>query len=425
MIPETTTLKNGIRIVHRQLPQTGSVAISVFVGTGARYEDLNKNYGVTHFLEHLLFKGTKKRPNPKQIPEEIDGIGGYINAYTSEDRTCFYVKLPRQHWQLGLEILADMVQHPLFLDKEIEREKGVILEEMNVDKDDPAGYVFRLVGDLIWPQDKLRTNIIGTEQSISSITKAQIKDYYKKQYVLNNIVIAVAGNLEMWEIEERTNELFSSTKPKKVPLPEATKGPISEKRTNLLTQKTNQSHFVVAARAPHLQADDDIPMRLLSTILGSGMSSRLSINVRERKGLAYSVFSSYSTFTDSGVFEIYAGVNKQKTELALKAVITELRKIRDTLISDKELAKAKEMLKGRLIMSGEENSNIADRHGTQMVLTGKVWSIEETLAKIDTVSASQVRRVARKYLTANQLRLAIIGPHNETQQQKFEDILAS
>ena len=424
-MPEVETLKNGLRIVHRPLPQTGSVAIAVFVGTGGRFEDFDTNYGVTHFLEHLLFKGTQKRPNPKQIPEEIDGLGGYINAYTSTDRTCFYVKLPRQHWAQGLDILADIVLHPLFKEREIDRERGVVIEEMKVDMDDPASYVFDLVGDLLWPTDMLRTNILGNEQIISSIKKSQIRDYYKKHYTINNIVISVSGNLEMWEILNRTNELFNSTTSPKTISPTPTKGTISRTRSSVLEQDTNQSHVVIAARAPQMEADDEMAMRLLSVALGGGLSSRLSLNVRERKGLAYTIYSSYSTYTDSGSFEIYAGINKLKLDQALRAITTELARIRDTNIPERELAKVKEMMKGRLIMGNEDNSNIADRMGSQLILTGKAWPIEETLAKIDKVTAAAIRRAAARYLSPTKLRLALIGPHDQKQVHKFEQILAS
>lgn len=406
------------------MPQATSVAIAIFVGTGGRYEDFDSEYGVTHLLEHLVFKGTKHRSNPKKIPELIDSVGGYINAYTTEEMTCFYVKLPLSAWRLGVDVLADLVQYATLPPREIEREKNVVLEEMNVERDDPANFVFDLVGDLLWPTDKLRTNILGNEQTISSISRTKIKQYYKVHYNVSNMVVATAGNLELKEIIDEINEHIKSSKPKKNVKAKPTTGTIARQRSSLLSQETNQSHFVIAARGPSLDDADEMPLRVLSTILGSGFSSRLFLNVREARSLAYTVYSSVSSFTDSGSFEIYAGVNKQKFAQALRAVRHELARLRTQRVPDKELAKAKQLMRGRLLMSLEDSSYVADRLGSQIVLHGSIWSIEETLAKIDAVTSREVMRVAKRYLTPPKLRLAFIGPYTERDQKRFEKILA-
>lgn len=424
-MPEVHELKNGIRIVNKTLPQTSSVAIAFFVGAGGRDEDLAKNYGVTHFLEHLLFKGTKNRPSPKQISEEIDGVGGYINAYTTKEKTCFYVKLPRQHWMLGLEVLSDMIQNPLFDEREIDRERGVIIEEMNVYRDDPASLVFDLVGDLLWPNDTLRTNVIGTEDVISNIPRSNITKYYKDHYCHNNIVISVAGNLESWEIIDKVNEHFGGNrKPVKI-VRKKTSDKISDKKLNIHEQDTNQSHFVLCARGVPYRHEDEINMIVLAALLGSGMSSRLNYIVREKKSLAYNVHATNVNHVDSGSFEIYAGVNKEKTAQALRAIMLELARVREQLVPDRELKKVKELIKGRYIMSQEENSNIADRMGWQTLLLGEIMSIDELNQKIDAVSPQSLRRVARTYLQPAKLRLAAIGPYTEKDEAQFEHILAS
>lgn len=421
---ETTKLENNLRLITKQMPEAGSVAVGIFIGAGGRYEDFETNYGVSHFLEHALFKGTIKRPSPKQIPEEIDQVGGYINAYTTEDRTCFYVKVPQQHWQLGYEILVDMITDPLFKESEIDRERAVIIEEMNVYRDDPARHVYDLTLDLLWPNDKLRTNVIGNEQIISSIPRDSIISYYKSLYTTDNMVVSVAGNLKLDTVVRKTRELFSNIRTTKSFAYAPTTGRISASRSNILDRNTNQTHFVIATRGAALDTDDEKIMAVVSTILGSGLSSRLYLNIRERQGLAYSVTASTSNFTDAGNFEVYAGVNKEKTAKALSAVCSELAKIRQTLVGPKELTKAKEILKGRLIMSLEDNSSQADRMGTQMILANTYWPVDETLAKIDSVTAEEVQKAAGFYLATDKLRLAVIGPHSDEDKLKFEEIIS-
>ncbi|MDP4038910.1 MAG: pitrilysin family protein [bacterium] len=420
---QISTLKNGLRIITNKATGSRSVGIAVFVGAGGRYETENYNGGVAHYLEHVLFKGSKKRPTPKKIAETIDRVGGDMNAYTAEDHTCYYVKLPKKHLHLGFDVLADNMINPLFKNDEIERERGVIIEEMNVYKDNPARYVFDLVGELMWPYDKLKTNVIGREEIIEKIPKKRIISYYNALYTVDNMVVSVSGNVEHEEIVKLVKSKFARQKTKAKMSFEKVKGSIAKNKSKLFFKDTNQAHFVICCRSVKLNTKNQIAFELLSTILGGGMSSRLFLNVREKKGLAYTIFAHNSGFVDSGKFEIYAGVNKNKVKEALRATMLEIKKIKNKPVSNRELDKAKEQVKGRLIMSQEDNGSVADRMGEQIILLDKADTVEKTLKKIDKITSEDIQKIADKYFRSKNFRLAVIGPFDENQQAEFENLI--
>ena len=417
------TLPNGVRIVTREMHDSESVTVSFFIGAGGRYEDFATEYGAAHFIEHLLFKGTNKRPGAKIISEEIDGVGGYTNAYTAADHTSYYIKLPKQHFGLACDILTDILTDPLFDQTEIDRERGVVIEEMKVYKDDPARYVYDLTGELLWPKSTLRTNVLGTEHSISSMTRQTLIDYFKSLYTMDNLVVSVAGNITRKQVLNELTGLLGQLKSHSTRSFPKTIGSPSAQTLNILKQETNQAHLVLTGRAPSVIAEDEPVMRLLCTILGGGMSSRLHLSVREEKGLAYSIWMGMDTFLDTGNFEIYAGVGATKVEETLRAIMEELVKIQSKPVEEAELAKAKEQMRGRLIMGMESNGAVADMLGSQLIVTGRTWSLDEILAKIDEVSSQDILRAAKKYLASNGLRLAMIGPFGEAETKQFETII--
>jgi len=418
-----SVLSNGAKIVTRTMDDTESVTVAFFIGAGGRYEDLKTEYGAAHFLEHLLFKGTTKRPEARIISEEVDSVGGYMNAYTAEDHTSYYIKIPKNYFSLAFGILADIITDPLFKAEEVERERGVILEEMNVYKDDPGRYVFDLVGDLLWPKDALRSNVIGTPEIISKMPRQIIVDYFKSLYCMDNLVISVAGNVGHARVVEMAEDMLGGFATKARRGFERIKGGESDKISNIIHQDTNQTHLVVAGRAPQIDAEDEAAMKVLSTILGSGMSSRLFLNVRERKALAYTIFMSFSNFIDSGKFEVYAGVNNDKLDEAIGAIAEEFTKIRNEGTDTKELDKAKEQVRGRMIMGLESNSAVADMMGSDMIISGKVWTLQEMLDKVDEVSLDAIAEAATKYLQPSNLHLAAIGPVDEKAIKNAESIL--
>lgn len=419
-----STLPNGARLIVTPMHDADSVSVHFFVGAGGRYEKNPADHGAAHFIEHLLFKGTRKRPKAKMISEQINGVGGIVNAYTALDHTCFYIKLPKKHFALALDILVDILTDPLFEIDEIERERKVVVEEMNLYRDDPARHVYDMVGPLLWPNNPLKSNIIGDDESVGKMNRERILAYFNRLYRTNNIVISVAGNVRSVDTEKKVIELFSNYKSSVGDKYQLVDDCLSDKISSFSNQSTNQTHLVVAGRAPSVFQDDEPAFKVLNTLLGTGMSSRLYVGVREEKGLAYDISMTTSTFYDTGSFEIYAGVKNIAVEQALRAIVDEIDIVVKSGTNKEELAKVKEQLRGRMIMSLENNSAVADMFGSQLIVADRTWSLDEILSTIDKVSIEDVLRVAQKYLAHDKLRLALIGPHTKETTDKLEAIIS-
>lgn len=420
-----TILENGLRIVTASLADSRSVTVNIVVGTGSRFEQYQTNGGVSHFLEHLLFKGSKKYPTAQDIAEAVDAVGGYNNAYTTEDVTAFYVKVPARHGALALDILSDMVKSPLLDPVEIDRERGVIIEEMNVFRDDPSRYIGTLVPSLIFPNNPLGRDVIGSEEVINSISVDEIKKYMSARYRPNNLVVAVAGAVDHETVVAQLKASLGDLEVGKLDGITPVESVLDDDLVVTHAKPTAQAHFMVAARGYAYEDPDESAARLVAAVLGRGMSSRLFTNVRERQGLAYTVFAEVNPFVDTGLFEAYAGVNLDKIPQALDSVLHELAVIREEIVGQAELDKAKQQLIAGLEMSLESNGNIADRIGTQLVLLGQVRSIEETIAHIEAVTAEDLQRVAREMLAPDQLRFAIIAPEPEAAAQHFVEYITN
>jgi predicted Zn-dependent peptidase len=416
-----TKLENGLQIVTAQLADARSVTVNVVVGTGSRYEDFSKNGGVSHFLEHLLFKGSKKYPSAQEIAEAVDAVGGYNNAYTGEDVTSFYIKVPDRHGELAVDILCDMVKSPLLDATEIDRERGVIIEEMNVFRDDPPRFIGTLVPELIFPNNPLGRDIIGDEKVINAISRGEIDVYQRTHYRPNNMVVAAAGAVDHNKLVAQVKRLLGDMKPMHQPEFSPVPHLASDQLTATHAKATAQAHFMVASRGYAYDDQDEPVARVVAAVLGRGMSSRLFTNVRERQGLAYTVFAEVNSFVDTGLFEAYAGVNLDKIEQALDSVLHELELIRREPVKASELSKAKEQLTAGLAMSLENNASIADRIGLQLVLLGRVKSIDEMMAAIEAVTIDDVQRVAREMLAPEKLRFAIVAPDPEAAAEHFKE----
>lgn len=409
-------LAHGLRLVHRHMPDTDSVTIQFFFGAGGRYEDFTREYGVSHFLEHLLFQGSQKYPSSKVISETVDSVGGYMNAYTTAELTSYYAKVPSEHFETLTDLLVDMTLKPLFDPKQIERERGVIIEEMNVYRDDPGQYVFDLVGDLLWPEDSLKTNVIGTEHTIRGLSREVIAGYHASMYGPSNMVVAIAGNVTLEHAREVLERLLSAARvvaePRKL-IP--TRGQLTAAPVYIYHRNTNQTHLVLAGRALALRHPHEPALRVLSALLGTGMSSRLFHSVREEKGLAYTIFMGLTSFIDDGKWEVYAGVNNDKLDEALGAIVSELERARSETVSAAELDRVKQQMRGRIIMSQETNGAVADRIGSELLLTGSVRTLDELIEQINAVTADELQMVAQRYLDPTGMRLALIGPHEQSE----------
>ncbi len=423
MTIQETTLANGLRIITADFADARSLTANIVVGTGSRFEDFSVNGGVSHFLEHLLFKGSKKYPTAEDIALAVDAVGGYNNAYTSEDITSYYIKVPSKHGELALDILTDMMRNPILDSAEIDRERGVIVEEMNVYRDDPARFVGTMIPALIFPGNPLGKDIIGSEEVINRIAAPDIVAYQKHHYQPGNMVIAVAGKVDHAAVVAQVEAALGDLVPGELDKVEAVGQDLASDLAVTQAKPTAQAHFIVAARSYPYAHPDDRAAKVMSAILGRGSSSRLFMNVRERQGLAYTVYSEINNYVDTGIFQVYAGVNLDKIDQALTAVLHELQVICDEDVTPAELDKAKQQLCAGLEMSLESNNAVADRLGSQLVLTGESKSVDQVIAEIEAVTVADVRRVAADLLRPGKLRFAIISPEPAAAAEHFKSIV--
>ena len=423
MTQHETTLANGLRIITAEMPDLRSVAVSIVVGTGSRYENFPVNGGVSHFLEHLLFKGTKNYPTAEDISLAVDNVGGMNNAYTTEDVTNYFIKVPSRHGKLPLKILADMVAAPLLDSEEIDRERGVIIEEMNVYRDDPARFVSTLIPQLLFPGNPLGHDVIGSEEVIRSISTEAIKKHVRQFYLPGNMVVSVAGRVKHENVVAQAEELLGHLQPGKTPPFEKLNSDLAEEITIQLQKDTAQAHFVVAARSFKYGDRKEAVSRVISAILGRGPSSRLYMNVREQQGLAYHISSETASYVDTGLIDVYAGVNLDKMEMALESVMHELARMCIEPVPEAELAKAKEQLCAALELGSESNLALAERNGVQLVLHDRVKPVEEAVEEIQSVTVDEVLEVAAEILAPDKLRLAVIAPEPDRLTDRFRDLV--
>jgi predicted Zn-dependent peptidase len=415
---ERTALANGLRILTAPMPQTRSVTIAVYVGTGSRYER-NEEAGLSHFVEHLCFKGSAKRPTAKDIAEAIDSVGGLLNGATDRETTVYYAKVAASHFSLALDVLADIVRAPRFDPAEEEKERSVILEELAMVADTPAQLVDLLIDEALWPDQPLGRDVAGTEESVRNLTRQMALDYVARQYVPNNIVISAAGNIEHRRVIDEVAAFWNDGPPGSP----SSWYPASNghgPRCSLRFKKTEQTHVCLAVRGIPVQHPDRHALGLLSAILGEGMSSRLFLELRERKGLVYDVHSYVSHFLDTGAFTIYAGVDPTKTVEAVKVIVEELVRLRDGA-TEQELVKAKELSKGRLLLRLEDTRSVAGWLGAQELLLRRVYTPDQVIAMLEAVTLDDLKRVARHLLVTDQLYLALVGPFRS--ERRFAPLL--
>ncbi len=416
-----TTLDNGLRLITIPMPQMASVTAMIMVGAGSRYETKETN-GISHFLEHMVFKGTKKRPSALVISSVIDGIGADFNASTGKEETLFYVKTAKKHLPLALDVLTDMVLHSKIALAEVEREKGVIIEEINMYEDMPMRRVAEYFETFLYPDSSLGWDIAGQKEVIRKMTREDFTSYQKRLYFAQNMILVVAGGFQESQVKVLAEEYFGELKKGKKDSRANEKFSQQQPRCFLKTKKTDQTHLVLGVRGNPLGHKDRYIEAILVNLLGGGMSSRLFIQVRERRGLAYYIRSETEHYLDNGYLATTAGVDTKRADEAIKVILEEYQKItKSKEISPKELLKAKEFMKGRLILDLEDSRNVAALFGNQEILEEKIKTPEEMMAEIDQVTAEDVARVAREFFTNKRLNLAIIGPFED--QKKFSKIL--
>ena len=377
--------------------------------------------GLSHFVEHLCFKGTERRPTAKELSETIDGVGGILNGGTDKELTVYWAKVARPHFLLALDLLVDMLRNSKFDPVDMENERKVIIEELNMSMDSPQSRVDMLIDEVIWPAQPLGRDVAGSKETVTAIDRNMILDYQSTHYLPSNTVVGVAGDISHNEVVDSVAAVLGDW-PDGVPgtwFPadngQDTSRLVAEQR------KTEQVHLCLAVRGIWHMHPDRFILDLLNLILGEGMSSRLFLEIREQRGLAYEVHSHVSHFHDSGSVNIYAGVDPKRVEDAIDAILMELVKLREEQVSEAEITKAKELGKGRLMLRMEDTRSVAGWMGGQELLMGHILTVDEVISILDAVTASDLQRVARELFLSNKLCLALVGPSRK--ERRLERLL--
>jgi predicted Zn-dependent peptidase len=403
------------------MPERLSASVVFMFGGGSRLED-ERLAGVSHFIEHLLFKGTRRRPTSKEIADAIEGVGGFINASTDKELTAYWTRVPAEHLELGLDVLSDIVSNSKLAPEDVERERMVILEELKMYQDQPQDYVLNLLEEAIWPGHPLGRDIAGTEESVARLTRDDILEYADAHYRLPNLVIGAAGAIDEREtLAAVSSRLTLRADANGVLIPEAPL-PLAEPHVVLRRKRTEQAHICLGVRAHSYLHPDRYALDLLNTVLGEGMSSRLFLNIRERLGLAYDVHSFTQKHRDTGHLGVYLGVDPKKAFEAIKAVIAEMNTLCEEDLTEEELVRAKEFTKGRLRLDLETTNGVAFWLTYQELLLGEIRSIEDELKLVDAITAADVRRVANSVLR-EPIQMAVIGPF--TKESGFRSAIES
>jgi len=390
------------------MPERLSSSAVVMFGGGSRLED-DRLAGVSHFIEHLFFKGTLRRPSSKEIANAIEGVGGFINASTDKELTAYWTRVPSEHTDLGLDVLIDIITNSKLDPADIERERDVILEELKGYQDQPQDFVQNLFEELMWPGHPLGRDIAGPQESVSRLTRDDILEYANAQYRLPNVVVGAAGVVDEAHMLEFIRPRLTLPRELNGQVPSMAPAELDAPHVLVRRQKTEQAHICLGVRAYSYLHPDRYAIDLLNTVLGEGMSSRLFLDIRERLGLAYDVHSFMSKYRDTGYIAVYLGVDPKKAAEAVGAVITELTGLGERDVLPDELARAKEFTKGRLRLELETTNGVAFWLTYQELLLGEIKTIEEELALIDAVTAADVRRVAAEIL-GGPMQMAVIGP---------------
>ena len=405
------TLPNGLRIALVPMPENRTATVMVMTGTGSRYEDEREN-GLAHFLEHMFFKGTKKRPNAKAISEELDGVGSVYNAFTAKERTAYYAKVSSQYVDTALDVISDIFLNSMLPTKEITKERGAIVQEISMYEDMPARTVDDVFDALIYGKEHpLGRTVLGPKENILTFARKDFAAYLKRNYVPINTVVCVAGSFDEKKVLAKIKKDFGGLKhgnpPNFIPFSSGQDAP----RVAIKEKKTDQTHFILGVPAYPYLHKDEFALAVLSTILGGGMSSRLFMEVREKRGLAYSVHAWVERYPDTGYLAVQAGVEHAKLDKTISTILSEFKKIKRDKVSAAELTKAKEFMKGNMTLSLETSDEIANHAASTLINIGRVRPLDEILKGVESVTAADVQRVARDLLKTEKLNLAIIGPH--------------
>lgn len=410
---ELSQFDNGLRLVTVTMPHAYSISMGLYLKVGSRYES-DTDAGASHFIEHLLFKGTERRPSPRDVALAIEGVGGSINASTGRETTNYYVRVSRDDFHLAADVLVDMLRNSRFLPTDIEREAQVIVEEINESLDMPDDIAFMEAQQMLFPNHPLGRDIAGTRETVRGLTRNALLEYMAQGYTPDNTVVAIAGPITHDQARDVVGDLlhdWHGGNQLSAIMATPTIGP----RTKALYRPVEQSHVVLTTRAYDRFHPDRFALSLLNGLLGEGMSSRLFIAIREELGLAYSVYSYTGSMQDAGTFAVYAAVDGGQVEETVKATLEQLHRLREEPITPEELALAKSYVRGSLLLSLEHSGANAGWVGNRLVTAGYIATPDEVVAKFNAVTSEDIQRVARDLFRDDTLLLSVVGPVEEGQ----------
>jgi predicted Zn-dependent peptidase len=401
-------LDNGLTLITCPMPHTRSVSVLFFVTVGSCYED-PEIAGISHFIEHMCFKGTRKRASSSEISEAIEGVGGIMNGGTDREMTSYWCKLASQHFDLAVDVIVDLLRNPLFRKGDVDKERQVIIEEINMSLDSPQQRVGMIFDELMWPGSPMGRDVAGTKETVNAISKERMCEYLNSFYTPQNIVVSIAGDIDAEKARQMIGEAISGWANDKKPAYIVSQTSQTQARLQVEYRDTEQVNLLLGTEAPSIFDPDRYAADLLCMLMGEGMSSRLFTEIREKLGLAYDIHSYVEHFRESGAFVVQAGIEPKQTSRAVRAIIEQLAQ---TLggVSDSELLKSKEMAKGRLLLSMENSRNVAGWYGAQEILTGKIMTVDDVTQAIEGVTQGAIKKVAQDLFKTNKFNLAIVGP---------------
>ena len=405
---QKTTLDSGLRVISTEMQHTRSVSLNILVGVGSRHE-ATEQAGLSHFIEHLAFKGTERRPTPMEISGPIEGVGGSVNASTEHELTVFWCKVPGTHFSESLDLLIDMVRNSRCDPDDLEKERMVIFEELSMLDDYPNSRVEVLVDQMLWPDHPLGREVGGTKESVGTIDRQMVVDHLERYYTPGNIVVSVAGNISHEEVVDQVAALSQGWRSGATPEWTPFTGSQSEPKLRLEYRRTEQAHLSIALPGLSMTHPDRYALDLLNVMLGDGMSSRLFMEVRERQGLAYDIHSGVTHFEDCGALVITAGVDPKHVYEAVDTILVEVARMRQG-VPEEELERAKNLSAGRLMMRMEDTRSVAGWQGIQEALLGEILEVDEVVGRMRKVTPADVRKVANDLFLTERLNLAVVGP---------------
>jgi predicted Zn-dependent peptidase len=413
-------LKNGMRVITVHMKDTPTVTVLAMVEAGSKYEPKNIN-GISHFLEHMVFKGTEKRPTALAISKELDSLGSHYNAFTSEEYTGYYAKAAPKHVGTLLDVVSDLYLNPVFDDKELQKEKGVIIEEINMYKDLPHRHVQEIFMELMYGDQPAGWTITGPRENIQKMTRDDFVNYRAKHYVAEATTVIVAGNFDQKNVEKQIVEKFGTILKTKKQKKVKTVDTQTEPKVLVDVRKTDQAHLVLGVRGFKAGSKENPTVRMLNAVLGAGMSSRLFQKLREEMGVGYYVRSSYDTYTDHGIFSVSIGADVSRVEEVVKAIIVELKRFTTELVSKEELLKTQEYIIGMMLLGLESSDSIAEFYGYQEVMRQPLKMPNDLIKEIRKVTAEDIRKMAKRIFVTKNLNLAMIGP--AVDEKKLKELL--